>query len=1156
MSDSDTDATASAEVLAENRRLADQVKQLVRTEEELYRTQERLDAQVRLYRELWEASRKLNASFDEQEILGAITAFAVYGANVERCLVLERAEEEGAFRVCAQEGYYEEEALDAVSTLRLAVDSPGLRALSTGAPYVLCTEASAEADPADLGRAFDMAEFVVIPLGGDPASLPGLLVAGNTAGGVDYYARVQEESQVVVALASFASQAAAALSNARLYAELEREKQLLEERVIERTRALAEAKDAAEAANERLRDSEARTRAIYEGSNDAIMILTPQGFIDCNPRALEMFGMPSRQEFVTANPTQVSPPVQPDGRDSFSAASAYIEAAFRDGHAHFEWMHRRHDGTDFPADVLLSAFDFGGDRVLQATVRDSTERKQAEDEIRHARVAAEAANRAKSTFLANMSHELRTPMNAIIGYSEMLTEDAEDLGIEDFVADLKKINAAGKHLLSLINDILDLSKIEAGKMEVYLETFEIAPVVHDATVTIQPLAEKNSNTLHVRCDESIGSMHADLTKVRQGLFNLLSNACKFTKEGDVTLNVRREGESRGAEWIVFSVSDTGIGMTHEQMAKLFQAFTQADSSTTRQFGGTGLGLAISRHFCQMMGGDISVASEPGKGSTFTIRLPAEVSPPAPAEAAAPSAAETPTVRQVLVIDDDAGSRDLLAGILEPEGFNVLTAPGGEEGIRLAREWRPDVVVLDVSTSTANGWGVLTTLKAEPDLLGIPVVMLSAVSEESIGMALGATDHLTKPVDRDRLVAILGKYCAGGTPGGILVVEDDPVTRQMMRRILEKEGLAVREAQNGRIGLERIAQQRPSLILLDLMMPEMDGFQFLEELRKREEWRSIPVVVLTAKDLTQEDRDRLDGYVKLMLQKGSYSRDDLVAEIHRLVDLAPGAAPAPPAAVPSPGGPGPDTVLVIDDDPKMHELLRHALDRAGFRVATAHGGEEGVGLAREIRPLAITLDVLMRGMDGWATLAALKADPEVADIPVVMITVLDEKSTGFALGATDYLTKPVDRDRLVALLRRLRREAVAGPVLVVEDDPLTRQMLGRILKAEEWPVVEAENGRVGLERLAAEAPSLILLDLMMPEMDGFTFLEAMREQEAWQSIPVVVVTAKELTREDRDRLGGYVQRVVQKGAYGREDLLREVRKLVITHARRIQGRVGG
>ncbi|MFQ5567994.1 MAG: ATP-binding protein, partial [Paracoccaceae bacterium] len=348
----------------------------------------------------------------------------------------------------------------------------------------------------------------------------------------------------------------------------------------------------------------------------------------------------------------------------------------------------------------------------------------------------EAASRHKSDFLARMSHELRTPLNAIIGYSEMLQEEAEDLGEAGFVGDLQKIHAAGRHLLELINAVLDLSKIEAGRMDLYLEDFSVAIMVKDVVAVIQPLAEKNGNRLEVHCEVSVGDMHADLTKCRQALFNLLSNACKFTDHGTVSLTVTREKAEPG-DWVTFSVRDTGIGMTPEQMTRLFQEFSQADASTTRKYGGTGLGLDLSRRLCRMMGGDITVASEPGLGSTFTITLPACVidTTAEPATPVASPAEGTPAgAGTVLVIDDEPAVRDLMQRFLTKEGFRVVTAPGGEEGLRLAKELRPDAITLDVLMPGMDGWAVLAGLKADLDVTDIPVIMLTIVDEKELGYA--------------------------------------------------------------------------------------------------------------------------------------------------------------------------------------------------------------------------------------------------------------------------------------------------------------------------------------------------------------------------------------------------------------------------------------
>ncbi|MDX1489041.1 MAG: response regulator, partial [Acidiferrobacterales bacterium] len=448
----------------------------------------------------------------------------------------------------------------------------------------------------------------------------------------------------------------------------------------------------------------------------------------------------------------------------------------------------------------------------------------------------------------------------------MIEEEAQDLGQEGFLPDLKNINVAGKHLLGLINEILDLSKIEAGKMELFLENFDVSTLVRDVVATVQPLVEKNANTLQVKCASDLGAMHADLTKVRQALFNLLSNACKFTNHGKITLDVVQK-PVKGRPWIRFRVSDTGIGMTSEQMGKLFQAFSQADASTTRQFGGTGLGLAISRKFCQMMGGDITVKSIVGKGSSFTIQLPTNVvehktpSPPSAEEVPQRPAAvpeESPTV---LVIDDDPAVRDLMQRFLSKEGFRMVAAADGKEGLRLAKELRPDAITLDVLMPGMDGWAVLAALKADRVLADIPVIMITIADEKHVGYALGVADFLTKPIDWKRLTSILRKYKPAESSRRVLVVEDDARARKILRTRLEKQGWSAIEAENGRAALDCMAESTPDVILLDLMMPEMDGFQFLDHVRTDERWRSIPIIVITAKDLTAEDRRRLNGYVE-------------------------------------------------------------------------------------------------------------------------------------------------------------------------------------------------------------------------------------------------------------------------------------------------------
>ena len=415
------------------------------------------------------------------------------------------------------------------------------------------------------------------------------------------------------------------------------------------------------------------------------------------------------------------------------------------------------------------------------------ERKRIQEDLLVAMKSAEEANRAKSVFLANMSHELRTPLNAIIGYSEILEEDAIDAEQHSCVVDLQKIKSAGRHLLALINDVLDLSKIEAGKMELHPESFSISQMLDDAVNTIEPLAEKNGNTLVVNADRQ-GTMYADMMKFRQSLFNLLSNACKFTEKGIVTLKVAPE-TINGKEWIKWHVTDTGIGIASDKMQKLFQAFSQGDSSATRKFGGTGLGLAISQKFCRLMGGQITVESEVGIGSTFTIQLPADNSNQPKVDKSAPLAKKSEIKPDlscqskhvnstVLVIDDDPNVHILMLRPLTRAGFNVVIASNGKEGLRLAGEANPCAIVLDVLMPDMDGWSVLKALKADPGLARIPVIVQTITDSKVYSMQMGATDYLQKPVQADKMIAALIKQISSTSDGTEQVIDIDDTRKDL------------------------------------------------------------------------------------------------------------------------------------------------------------------------------------------------------------------------------------------------------------------------------------------------------------------------------------------------------------------------------------------
>ncbi len=596
----------------------------------------------------------------------------------------------------------------------------------------------------------------------------------------------------------------------------------------------------------------------------------------------EAFGM-RREDFI--GKTVLDADYLAEAREGYHESDK--ELIEKGGFTRDQYAARFADGEEHEVLYWRRTFDLSDGKPggMLGLLIDITDRKQMELEMAAAQEQAETANKTKSEFLANMSHELRTPMNAIIGYGEMLIEDAEDEGQDDMIPDLDKIVTAGKHLLQLINDVLDISKVEAGHMDMYLEEFDITKMIEDAASTVTTLVEKNNNVLDIQIEEDIGSMVADMTKVRQMVFNLVSNAAKFTSDGTVGIQAGTM-DKKGKPFIRLAVTDTGIGIPEDKLDHIFEEFTQADSSTTRNYGGTGLGLALVRRFTIMMGGDVRVESTPGEGSAFILEIPAlvVVTDKEPAsehtEPVEDIESKKASIEKILVIDDDDTARRLVTRHLEAEGYTVISTDEGARGIELAKSEKPAAITCDILMPNVDGWDVLKALKADPETKSIPIIMVSMVDDDKKGLALGAAEHLRKPINREQLQEVIAKYVK--TSGTVLVVEDDPVTQKVISKALSSENITTLLANNGQEALDVLKDHWPNLILLDLMMPVMDGFEFLDNFRELDGADKVPVIVVTAKDMSARERKDLGSRVAGVVAKEENYLKDLVHNVNMVV----------------------------------------------------------------------------------------------------------------------------------------------------------------------------------------------------------------------------------------------------------------------------------
>ncbi|KFE71097.1 response regulator [Hyalangium minutum] len=633
---------------------------------------------------------------------------------------------------------------------------------------------------------------------------------------------------------------------------------------------------------------------------------------------------------------------------------------------------------------------------------------------------AEAAARLKSEFLANFSHEIRTPLNGIIGYCDLLMREEGSRLTAHGRRDLNVVKTNAKTLLALINDILDLSKIEAGRVEVVTERVDVQELAEECQATVREYLKGKDVALTLNIEERARFLQTDALKLRQIMLNLLSNAAKFTESGEVALALRAEGNEA-----VMSVEDTGVGIPPDQVQHIFEKFRQVDGSHTRKVGGTGLGLAIVRELSKVLGGNVNVTSVLGRGSTFTVRLAGVLESPAPAPSAssngeqpeqavsvedvAAKLAPLAAGSTVLVVDDDLLMQQLVVGQLEPAGFKVVPAGDGVNALRLAREVKPQAIILDIHLPRLDGWSVLSQLKSEPHLSTIPVILVSVEEQRARGYSLGACEYLVKPIEPDRLVEVvtrtLGTQALG--TGEVLVVDDDAGTRELVSRSLRRAGFSTSEAHSGEDALLKARVSPPILVVLDLMMPNLDGFEVLRRLRA--ENLHMPVVVLTGKDLTSEEQSTLRNGLIAFVRKGGHAIDDVIGQAKALL-LQKRAANS--GRMPR--------ILYVEDNPQNRDIVRRYLGN-NYELLEAEDGELGLERAQKETPDLVLMDLSLPRVDGWEATRRIRALPAaISKVPVIAVTAhagREYQDRALKAGCDAYLTKPLDRDQLLDTIRK-------------------------------------------------------------------------------------------------------------------------------------------
>lgn len=626
------------------------------------------------------------------------------------------------------------------------------------------------------------------------------------------------------------------------------------------------------------------------------------------------------------------------------------------------------------------------------------------EEERAAELAA--AHQIKSDFLASFSHEIRTPLNGILGYCDLLTREEGTRLSRTGQRDLGVIRSNAKTLLSLINDILDLSKIEAGRVDVVREVVEVDTILEECRATAQEYLKGKDVTLNVCVEKDVARAYTDGLKLRQISLNLLSNAAKFTQAGRVDVRVWGEGET-----LIIRVKDSGVGIPPDQLKHLFERFRRVNDKAHRKVTGTGLGLSIVRELSRLLGGDVHVESEEGQGSTFTVTLPGALDrellkpPPAPPSDHPDTEEMLANAPVVLLIDDDMAVQYFVSEHLKSEGYRVEIGIDGEDGLKMAKECNPNVILLDIEMPKMDGWAVLAELKADPVLASVPVIVLSEEENRGRAVSMGAGDYLVKPVEPSKIAVAIQRELSGGA-GDVVVADDDSSTREIVCRHLRHAGLSAIQVDDGERVVPLIHEKNPSLLILDLMLPNMDGFEILRRLREAES--KIPVLVLTGKELSAPEEHMLHDADARVIIKGGLALEQVVQEARRMILFN---RESTSERMPR--------VLYVEDAPQNRDIVQRYL-RGEFEVLEAEDGISGVERAKAEKPDLILMDLSLPRMDGWEATRTIKNDPDLKHIPVIALTAhvgKEDHERAMKAGCDDFLTKPVERNVLLGAVRR-------------------------------------------------------------------------------------------------------------------------------------------